>query len=285
MIARADRSKKSLEEKEEAFQAEEGKLDGEFLLSKRMLDDAEKSLKEAIEKSDMIGVKVAHEMLSSAREKMKTMGDLREKQKKEQEVLGKKRKHTINSMFTKIKETCAAKALSKVRRVDEQLLKNDAVSIDGDIEIKNVSAANSLKGIPGSSKEKEVSTGEKKKNCENLKLSPKKRKLEVNSQKNLTEAKETKKDKGESSLKKKKQKRIDWKDEADTKKIVSTEKGNSIDLGNLDQNNNDREPGNFTLGIFTTKNKSKEKKSKNNVTKKDLSKKSHVFLTENSDAR
>ena len=115
MIARADRSKKSLEEKEEAFQAEEGKLDGEFLLSKRMLDDAEKSLKEAIEKSDMIGVKVVHEMLISAREKMKTMGDLREKQKKEQEVLGKKRKHTINSMFTKIKETCAAKALSKGR--------------------------------------------------------------------------------------------------------------------------------------------------------------------------
>ena len=90
------------------------------------------------------------------------------------------------------------------------------------------------------------------------------------------EPRETKKDKGEQSLKRKKQKRIDCygKDEADTKKIVSAEKDNLINLAKLDQND-DNESRNFTLGVFTSEKKSKEKNSKNKVTKV-LSKKSCI---------
>ena len=77
-------------------------MNNEFLLSKRMLDDANKSFKSAIEKNDMLGVKVASELLSSAQEKMKEVEDMREKRKKDQEVLEKKRKLTIDTMFTKI---------------------------------------------------------------------------------------------------------------------------------------------------------------------------------------
>ena len=51
------------------------------MLSKRMFDDANVSIKIAIEKGDMLGVRVASELISSAQEKMKNVEDLREKQK------------------------------------------------------------------------------------------------------------------------------------------------------------------------------------------------------------
>ena len=111
MIENAGKSKISLEEKEREYLEEEGKLNDEFMLSKRIIDDANVSIKIAIEKCDMLGVRVASELISSAQEKMKNVEDLREKQKKDQEVLGKKRKLTIDSMFTKMKESCASKSL------------------------------------------------------------------------------------------------------------------------------------------------------------------------------
>ena len=150
MIENAGKSKISLEEKEREYLEEEGKLNDEFMLSKRMLDDANVSIKIAIEKCDMLGVRVASELISSAQEKMKNVEDLREKQKKDQEVLGKKRKLTIDSMFTKMKESCASKSLSKVRKVDDMLQRN--IVNDG---IENA-VTTSSSTIPGSSNVKDM---------------------------------------------------------------------------------------------------------------------------------
>ena len=64
MLKNVAKSKKNLEENE-MFEQEERKLDEELNLAQRMLDQATTSLTEAIGKGDMVGVRVASELVNS----------------------------------------------------------------------------------------------------------------------------------------------------------------------------------------------------------------------------
>ena len=98
MIKQAAKSKKSLEQKEESFLEEEQKINDELSLTQRMLADANKSLKDAIGKSDMLGIKVASELVTSAQEEMNAAAELREKHLKEQKALSKKKINNRRSL-------------------------------------------------------------------------------------------------------------------------------------------------------------------------------------------
>ena len=69
LLKNAAKSKKNLEENE-MFEQEERKLDEELNLAQRMLDQATTSLTEAIGKGDMVGVRVASELVNSSRKKV-----------------------------------------------------------------------------------------------------------------------------------------------------------------------------------------------------------------------
>ena len=70
MLKNAAKSKKNLEENKNMFEQEERKLDEELKLTQRMLDWATTSLTEAIGKGDMVGVRVASELVNSSRKKV-----------------------------------------------------------------------------------------------------------------------------------------------------------------------------------------------------------------------
>ena len=69
MLKNAAKSNKNLEENE-MFEQEERKIDEELNLAQRMLDQATSSLTEAVGKGDMVGVKVASELVNSTRKKV-----------------------------------------------------------------------------------------------------------------------------------------------------------------------------------------------------------------------
>ena len=69
MLKNAAKSNKNLEGNE-MFEQEERKLDEELNLAQRMLDQATSSLTGAIGKGDMVGVKVASELVNSTRKKV-----------------------------------------------------------------------------------------------------------------------------------------------------------------------------------------------------------------------
>ena len=105
MIKQAAKSKKSLEQKEQSFLEEEQKLNDELSVTQRMLEEANKSLKDAIGKSDMLGIKVASELITSVQKKMNSATELRKKHSKEQKALGQKRKSTIEGLFANMKKS------------------------------------------------------------------------------------------------------------------------------------------------------------------------------------
>ena len=87
------------------FKQEERKLDEELNLAQRMLDQATTSLTEAIGKGDMVGVRVASELVNSSRKKLDEAVLLRKQHVKDQNELGKKRKNTIENMFSTMKKS------------------------------------------------------------------------------------------------------------------------------------------------------------------------------------
>ena len=72
-----------------------------------MLNDATKSLKTAIENSDMVGIKFTSEnrLVDSWRKRMDDASKMRQQQPKQPSALGNKRKNTIENMFQKIKNS------------------------------------------------------------------------------------------------------------------------------------------------------------------------------------
>ena len=61
---RCRRNRKNFNKKEECLSADNKKLNSKYELAQRMLKSAEKDLDIAIEKGDMMSVKVAREMIS-----------------------------------------------------------------------------------------------------------------------------------------------------------------------------------------------------------------------------
>ena len=104
MLKNAVKSKKNLEENKNMFEEKEG-LNEELKLAQRMLDRATTSLTEAIGKGDMVGVRVASELVNSSRKKLDEAVLLRKQHVKDQNELGKKRKNTIENMFSTMKKS------------------------------------------------------------------------------------------------------------------------------------------------------------------------------------
>ena len=74
-------------------------------IAQSILDDATKSLKDAIDKKDMVGIKVATELVELSRKKLNETATKLEQQAKARVALGEKRKNTIENMFAKIKKS------------------------------------------------------------------------------------------------------------------------------------------------------------------------------------
>ena len=104
LLKNAAKSKKNLEENE-MFEQEERKLDEELNLAQRMLDQATTSLTEAIGKGDMVEVRVASELVNSSRKKVDEAVLMRKQHVKDRNELGKKRKNTIENMFSNMKKS------------------------------------------------------------------------------------------------------------------------------------------------------------------------------------
>ena len=104
MLKNAAKSKKDLEEIEKMFEQQERKPDEELNLAQRMLDQAATSLAEAIGKGGMVGVRVASELVNSSRKKVDEAVLMRKQHVKDPNELGKKRKNTIENMFSTMKK-------------------------------------------------------------------------------------------------------------------------------------------------------------------------------------
>ena len=105
MLKNAAKSKKDLEENEKMFEQQERKPDEELNLAQRMLDQAATSLAEAIGKGGMVGVRVASELVNSSRKKVDEAVLMRKQHVKDPNELGKKRKNTIENMFSTMKKS------------------------------------------------------------------------------------------------------------------------------------------------------------------------------------
>ena len=70
------------------FEQEERKLDEELNLAQKMIDQATTSLTEAIEKGDMVGVRVASELVNSSRKKVDEAVLLRKQHVKDRNEFG-----------------------------------------------------------------------------------------------------------------------------------------------------------------------------------------------------
>ena len=105
ILKNAAKSKKNSEGNNKMFEQEERKLDEELNLARRMLDQATTSLTEATGKGDMVGVRVASELVNSSRKKVDEAVLIRKQHVKDRNELGKKRKNTIENMFLTMKKS------------------------------------------------------------------------------------------------------------------------------------------------------------------------------------
>ena len=104
IIKDASKSKQKLEEKEVLAEKSEKDFDEELQVATRTLSDANRSLKSAMEKKDNIGMRVACDLVDSSQKKIEAINEMRKKQSKERGELNKKRKSTIEGLFSGMKK-------------------------------------------------------------------------------------------------------------------------------------------------------------------------------------
>ena len=101
---KCEKSKISLEEAEESFKKKEDELDNDLKLAQKAIEYASTSLKSALESKDILCMQVAQELLESSRKKLESLTQNREKQSKQRDKLGEKRKNTIENLFRNVKK-------------------------------------------------------------------------------------------------------------------------------------------------------------------------------------
>ena len=84
---------------------EEEKLNEDFEVAQRTLRDASGCLQKAIVENDGVEIKVASEMIATSQRKLKEENKMREGLLKSPTNLGKKRKSTIDNLFSKMKKS------------------------------------------------------------------------------------------------------------------------------------------------------------------------------------
>ena len=96
-----DKSRKNIDQREEQLEKEEEAANEEYKLAERLLEDASKNLRKAIEENDMIGIKLANEMVENAKKKLNVVTEERNDQKKRRTQLKKKRKLAMDTFLSK----------------------------------------------------------------------------------------------------------------------------------------------------------------------------------------
>ena len=91
-------------ERERAMVKEEKKLNEDFEVVQRTITDASACLQKAIVENDGVGTKVTSEMIATSQRKLEEANKTREGLLKSQTELGKKKKSTIDNLFSKMKK-------------------------------------------------------------------------------------------------------------------------------------------------------------------------------------
>ncbi|XP_047134307.1 uncharacterized protein LOC124812180 [Hydra vulgaris] len=104
MLEKVENQNKNLDQQEKSLKNDEKNADLEFQLAQRMLDEAAKSMQSAIIKEDMMGIKIAHEMVNSAKRSLENATSHRNEQKKLRENIGLKRKSEMDRLIKRCKK-------------------------------------------------------------------------------------------------------------------------------------------------------------------------------------
>lgn len=99
MKENAKRTESKLERKEENLKREEAVLNEEHQISQRLLEDARKQIDASIEKNDMIGVKVAREMLAAAEKRLQDAALRQTEFAKTRDLISNKRKCAFEQLL------------------------------------------------------------------------------------------------------------------------------------------------------------------------------------------
>ena len=90
--------------RERAMLKEEEKLNEDFEVAQRTLTDVSACLQKEIVENDGVGIKVASEMIATSQRKLEEANKMKVGLLKSQTDLGKKKKSTIDNLFSKIKK-------------------------------------------------------------------------------------------------------------------------------------------------------------------------------------
>jgi len=96
-----DKSRKNIDQREEQLEKEEEAANEDYKLAERLLEDASRNLTKAIEEGDMVGIKIANEMVENARNKLSRVTEKRDDHKKQRTILKKKRKLAMDTFLVK----------------------------------------------------------------------------------------------------------------------------------------------------------------------------------------
>ena len=99
LIDEAQKRNESLNKKEVQLQADEQKREEDYAVSTRMLESANKQLKEGLEANDMVAVNVAKNLMESACSKLKEASIHRNEQWKVRTATGSKRKSAFRKLM------------------------------------------------------------------------------------------------------------------------------------------------------------------------------------------
>ena len=105
MVESAEKRKKRLDEKEKDLEEDEKKTHDELQLAEKLLEKASKGLQDAIDKSDILGIKIANEMVQMAHVKYKEATLHKNEQKNVRCKLGEKRKSAFTKLVSHMKKS------------------------------------------------------------------------------------------------------------------------------------------------------------------------------------
>lgn len=104
-IATAEKSGKALDQKEKQLEEEEESLDAECKLAEKLLEEASRNLRTAIEGGDIVAIKMANEMVEAAKSKLSNVSQKRHNQRKQRTNLKKKRKLALDTLMKAAKKS------------------------------------------------------------------------------------------------------------------------------------------------------------------------------------
>ena len=102
ILKKVEKKKDALDKKEQQLELDEAKTDNEQEVAQKMLEDATKSLDLAIGKGDMLGIKVAKEMLEAAKKRFSEISVHQNEQKVIRNKISQKRKSDLTKLVNTV---------------------------------------------------------------------------------------------------------------------------------------------------------------------------------------